>query len=74
MSGSGSKGSATRSGGFSKNRASSAPRATWAASSGRSKAFVETGTHERDADAASENSESAIVVKRTIDVSDGRQR
>ncbi|KAL1590036.1 hypothetical protein WHR41_01444 [Cladosporium halotolerans] len=74
MSGSGSKGSATRSGGFSKNRASSAPRATWAPSSGRSKAFVETGTHGRDADAASENSESAIVVKRTIDVSDGRQR
>lgn len=75
MSGSGSrsKGSATRSGEeLSKNRASVAPCATWAPSSGRSKAFVETGNHERDNDAGSENSESALVVKSTFDVSHGR--
>jgi hypothetical protein len=32
---------------------------------------VETGTRDRDSDAASDNSERAIVVKRTVDVSDG---
>jgi hypothetical protein len=65
--------SASRSGIHSKNRASRSARAAWTAptDSGKSKAFVETGTHDRDSDAASDNSERAIVVKRTVDVSDG---
>jgi hypothetical protein len=64
--------SASRSGLHSKNRASRSARATWTApaSLGRSKAFVETGMHGRDSDAASDDSERAIVVKRTVDVSD----
>jgi hypothetical protein len=54
----------------SKNRDSRSARAAWApTSSGKSKAFVETGTSNRDSDAASDNSERAIVVKRTVDVS-----
>jgi hypothetical protein len=64
--------SASRSGIHSKNRASRSARAAWMAptNSGKSKAFVETGTHGRDNDAASDDSERAIVVKRTVDVSD----
>jgi hypothetical protein len=64
--------SASRSGVHSKNRASRAARVAWVPThTGKSKAFVETGTHDRDSDAASDNSERAIVVKRTVDVSDG---
>jgi hypothetical protein len=56
----------------SKNRASRAARVAWVPNNtGKSKAFVETGAHDRDSDAASDNSERAIVVKRTVDVSDG---
>jgi hypothetical protein len=64
--------SASRSGIHSKNRASCSARAAWTAptNSGKSKAFVETGLHDRDSDAASDDSERAIVVKRTVDVSD----
>ena len=64
--------SASRSGIHSKNRASRSARAAWTAptNSGKSKAFVETGMHDRDSDAASDDSERAIVVKRTVDVSD----
>jgi hypothetical protein len=55
---------------YSKNRASRSACAAWApASSGKSKAFVESGTSNRDSDAASDNSERAIVAKRTVDVS-----
>jgi hypothetical protein len=54
----------------SKNRASRSDRGAWVPyGSGKSKAFVETGTSNRDSDAASDNSERAIVVKRTVDVS-----
>ena len=65
--------SASRSGVHSKSRASRSARAAWAPSPslGKSKAFVETGSHNRDSDAASDSSERAIVVKRTVDVSDG---
>ncbi|KAM0702890.1 hypothetical protein Q7P35_010322 [Cladosporium inversicolor] len=56
------------------SRASHAARATWAPNSqGKSKAFVESGSGRKDSDkfsdAASDNSERAIVVKTTVDVS-----
>ncbi|KAM0719561.1 hypothetical protein Q7P37_003691 [Cladosporium fusiforme] len=72
----GSKGSATRSGGFSKGSASRhSNHPGWAPSSGKSKAFAEALDEARDDDAGSENSESAIVVKRTVNVTvDGRQQ
>lgn len=56
----------------SKNRASRSARAAWVPSnSGKSKAYVETlASQNRDHDdAASDNSERAIVVKTTVDVS-----
>lgn len=73
-----SKGSASRSrpGVFSQkgSRASHAARSTWAPNnSGKSKAYVESGDGRKDcdkfSDAASDNSERAIVVKTTVDVS-----
>ena len=73
-----SKGSASRSrpGVFSQksSRASHAARATWAPNNqGKSKAYVESGSGRKDcdkfSDAASDNSERAIVVKTTVDVS-----
>jgi hypothetical protein len=64
--------SASRSGLHSKSRASRPTRVAWVpTNSGKSKAFVESGIHDRHSDAASDNSERAIVVKRTVDVSDG---
>jgi hypothetical protein len=65
--------SASRSGVHnSKNQASRSARVAWVPThTGKSKAFVETGANDRDSDAASDNSERAIVVKRTVDVSDG---
>lgn len=55
-------------------RASRSARAAWApTSSGKSKAYVESGAGRKDcdkfSDAASDNSERAIVVKTTVDVS-----
>jgi hypothetical protein len=73
-----SKGSASRSrpGVFSQkgSRASHAARSTWAPNNpGKSKAYVESGNGRKDcdkfSDAASDNSERAIVVKTTVDVS-----
>ena len=73
-----SKGSASRSrpGMFSQkgSRASHTARAAWAPSNaGKSKTYVESGTGRKDcdkfSDAASDNSERAIVVKTTVDVS-----
>jgi hypothetical protein len=51
-----------------KQRASRASRNAWAPSSGTSNAVVEAGRWGRDEDAASDNSERAIIVKRTVDV------
>lgn len=53
------------------NRASRSARAAWASNNGgKSKAYVETmPSQNRDHDdAASDNSERAIVVKRTVDI------
>jgi hypothetical protein len=56
------------------SRASHAARTAWASTNhGKSKAYVESGTGRKDSDkfsdAASDNSERAIVVKTTVDVS-----
>jgi len=56
------------------SRASHASRAAWAPNhSGKSKAYVESGTGRKEcdkfSDAGSESSERAIVVKTTVDVS-----
>lgn len=56
------------------SRASHAARSTWAPNNmGKSKAYVESGNGRKDcdkfSDAASDNSERAIVVKTTVDVS-----
>ena len=73
-----SKGSASRSrpGMFSQqgSRASHTARAAWAPSNaGKSKAYVESDSGRKNcdkfSDAASDNSERAIVVKTTVDVS-----
>lgn len=72
-SGTQSKGSGSRSQPGGSSRIPGSHSGLWAVSSGKSKTLVKTGGYERDNDAASDNSESAIVVKRTVDVSNDHQ-
>ena len=68
-----SRGSAPRSQTGSSKQTSRFCSALWEPSSGRSETIVESQARSSNNDAASENSESAIIVKTTVDVSDSRE-
>ena len=67
-----SRGSAPRSQTGSSRQTNRFRSALWEPSSGRSETIVESQAPSSNNDAASENSESAIIVKTTVDVSDSR--
>jgi hypothetical protein len=67
-----SRGSAPRSQAGSSKQTDRFRSALWKPSSGRSETIVESQARDSNNDAASETSESAIIVKTTVDVSDSR--
>jgi len=67
-----SRGSAPRSQAGSSKQTDRFRSALWEPSSGRSETIVESQARDSNNDAASETSESAIIVKTTVDVSDSR--